>query len=140
MNNAVSNSTVPHISIILASSYGAGNYAMSGRAFGTRFTFVWPLAKIAVMGGEQIAGVMSMVRRANAMRDGLPIDEKEDAKIVEGQKISHDKGSEALIATSAISDDGIIDPRDTRTVLGICLSVVNNKEVKGSDGFGVFRL
>ena len=140
MLNAVSNSEVPHLTVILGNSYGAGTYAMSGREFGNAFTFLWPTAKIAVMGGEQIAGVMSMVRRAKAMRDGLPFDEKEDAKIVEGQKISHDKGSEALIATSAISDDGIIDPRDTRTVLGICLSVVNNKEVKGSDGFGVFRL
>ena len=140
MLNAVSNSEVPHLTVILGNSYGAGTYAMSGREFGNAFTFLWPTAKIAVMGGEQIAGVMSMVRRAKAMRDGLPFDEKEDAKIVEGQKISHDKGSEALIATSAISDDGIIDPRDTRTILGICLSVVNNKEVKGSDGFGVFRL
>ena len=140
MLNAVSNSEVPHLTVILGNSYGAGTYAMSGREFGNAFTFLWPTAKIAVMGGEQIAGVMSMVRRAKAMRDGLPFDEKEDAEIVEGQKISHDKGSEALIATSAISDDGIIDPRDTRTVLGICLSVVNNKEVKGSDGFGVFRL
>jgi acetyl-CoA carboxylase carboxyltransferase component len=140
MLNAVSNSEVPHLTVILGNSYGAGTYAMSGREFGNAFTFLWPTAKIAVMGGEQIAGVMSMVRRAKAMRDGLPFDEKEDARIVEGQKISHDKGSEALIATSAISDDGIIDPRDTRTVLGICLSVVNNKEVKGSDGFGVFRL
>ena len=140
MLNAVSNSEVPHLTVILGNSYGAGTYAMSGREFGNAFTFLWPTAKIAVMGGEQIAGVMSMVRRAKAMRDGLPFDEKEDAKIVKGQKISHDKGSEALIATSAISDDGIIDPRDTRTVLGICLSVVNNKEVKGSDGFGVFRL
>ena len=140
MLNAVSNSQVPHLTVILGNSYGAGTYAMSGREFGNAFTFLWPTAKIAVMGGEQIAGVMSMVRRAKAMRDGLPFDEKEDAEIVEGQKISHDKGSEALIATSAISDDGIIDPRDTRTVLGICLSVVNNKEVKGSDGFGVFRL
>ena len=76
MINAVSNSTVPHISIILASSYGAGNYAMSGRAFGTRFTFVWPLAKIAVMGPKQMAGVMSIVGKAAAERKGLNLIKK----------------------------------------------------------------
>ena len=63
--NAVANSTVPHITVILASSYGAGNYGMSGRAFGTRFTYIWPLAKIAVMGPKQMAGVMSIVQRAS---------------------------------------------------------------------------
>ena len=66
--------------------------------------------------------------------------EKEDAEIVKNQQIGHDKASVALKATSVLSDDGIIDPRDTRDVLGICLSVVNNKKIKGSKGFGVFRL
>ena len=80
MINAVSNSTVPHISIILASSYGAGNYAMSGRAFGTRFTFVWPLAKIAVMGPKQMAGVMSIVGKAAAERKGIKFDQEADAE------------------------------------------------------------
>jgi acetyl-CoA carboxylase carboxyltransferase component len=92
------------------------------------------------MGGEVIAGVMSIVRRGQAARKGLKFDEKADAEIVKNQQISHDKGSKALRATSVISDDGIIDPRDTRNVLGMCLSIVNNKEVKGSEGFGVFRL
>ena len=140
MLNAVSNSNVPHLTVIVGNSYGAGTYAMSGREFGNSFTFLWPTAKIAVMGGEVIAGVMSIVRRGQAARKGLKFDEKADAEIVKNQQIGHDKASVALKATSVLSDDGIIDPRDTRNILGMCLSIVNNKEVKGSEGFGVFRL
>ena len=76
--NAVSNSTVPHITFIVGASYGAGTYAMSGKAYNNRFTFLWPTAKIAVMGPEQMAGVMSIVRKAKAKRDGKPFDEKAD--------------------------------------------------------------
>ncbi|MGK2947474.1 MAG: acyl-CoA carboxylase subunit beta, partial [Acidimicrobiales bacterium] len=83
MLNAVTSSKVPHLTVIIGSSYGAGTYGMSGRAFGNRFTFLWPTAKIAVMGPKQIAGVMSIVRRGQAARSGQPFDEEEDAKIVE---------------------------------------------------------
>ena len=138
--NAVSNSTVPHLTIILGNSYGAGTYAMSGRAFDNRFTFLWPSAKIAVMGPQQIAGVMSIVRRARAARTGEKFDEKEDAKMVAFAEKIQEEGSLALRATGAISDDGIIDPRDTRTVLGMCLSIVNGKLVEGTSGYGVYRL
>lgn len=140
MLNAVTNSTVPHITVTIGSSYGAGTYGMSGRAFGNRFTFLWPTAKIAVMGPKQIAGVMSMVRRGQAARQGLPFDEEEDRKIVEMVEDVQERGSLALAATGAISDDGIIDPRDTRTVLGMCLSVVRNRPIAGAEGYGVFRL
>ena len=140
MLNAVTNSTVPHLTVIIGSSYGAGTYGMSGRAFGNRFTFLWPTAKVAVMGPKQIAGVMSIVRRGQAARQGEPFDEDEDAKIVEMVEAVQESGSLALRATGAISDDGIIDPRDTRTVLGMCLSVVGNKPIEGADGYGVFRL
>jgi acetyl-CoA carboxylase carboxyltransferase component len=140
MINAVTNSTVPHLTVIIGSSYGAGTYGMSGRAFGNRFTFLWPTAKIAVMGPKQIAGVMSMVRRGQAARRGIEFDEEEDARIVEMVEAIQEKGSLALRATGAISDDGIVDPRDTRTVLGMCLSVVRNRPVEGADGYGVFRL
>jgi acetyl-CoA carboxylase carboxyltransferase component len=140
MLNAVTNSTVPHLTVIIGSSYGAGTYGMSGRAFGNRFTFLWPTAKVAVMGPKQIAGVMSIVRRGQAARQGEPFDEDEDAKIVEMVEAVQESGSLALRATGAISDDGIIDPRDTRTVLGMCLSVVRNKPIEGADGYGVFRL
>ena len=140
MINAVSNSTVPHLTVIIGSSYGAGTYGMSGRAFGNRFTFLWPTAKIAVMGPKQIAGVMSIVRRGQAARKGLEFDEEEDRKIVEMVERIQEKGSLALVATGAISDDGIIDPRDTRSVLGLSLSVVANRKVEGAPNYGVFRL
>ncbi|MDP6978877.1 MAG: carboxyl transferase domain-containing protein [Myxococcota bacterium] len=140
MINAVTNSEVPHITIILGNSYGAGTYAMSGRAYNNRFTFIWPSAKIAVMGGKQIAGVMSIVRRGQAARKGEPFDEKADEMIRAMVEEAQERGSVALEASGAISDDGIIDPRDTRTVLGICLSVVRTKPIEGTDGYGVFRL
>jgi acetyl-CoA carboxylase carboxyltransferase component len=92
------------------------------------------------MGPKQIAGVMSIVRRGQAARKGIEFDEEEDRKIVEMVEAIQEKGSLALVATGAISDDGIIDPRDTRTVLGLCLSVVANRAVEGAPGYGVFRL
>ena len=138
--NSVSNSTVPHLTIILGASYGAGTYAMSGRAFDNAFTFLWPTAKIAVMGPKQIAGVMSIVRRARAARKGEKFDEKEDAAMVAFAEKWQEEGSLALRATGAISDDGIIDPRDTRTVLGICLSLVNGRNIEGAPGYGVYGL
>lgn len=138
--NAVSNSNVPHLTVIIGSSIGAGTYGMSGRAFGNRFTFIWPTTKIAVMGPKQIAGVMSIVRRAQAARAGVPFDEEADRKIVERAEAEQEAESVALQATGAISDDGILDPRDTRDVLGFCLSVVANAPVEGTTNFGVFRL
>ena len=140
MINAVTNSTVPHLTVIFGNSYGAATYAMSGRAYNNRFTFIWPTAKIAVMGGKQIAGVMSIVRRGRAARMGETIDEEAEARMVAGVEELQDRGSIALEASGAISDDGIVDPRDTRTVLGICLSVVRNKPIEGTEGYGVFRL
>ena len=140
MLNAVTNSTVPHLTLIVGSSYGAGTYGMSGRAFGNRFTFTWPTAKIAVMGPKQIAGVMSQVRRGQAERQGLTFDEVEDRRVVEMVEAAQEEGSLALAATGAVSDDGIIDPRDTRTVLGLCLSVVRTRAIEGATSYGVFRL
>ena len=140
MLNAVTNSTVPHLTVIVGSSYGAGTYGMSGRAFGNRFTFLWPTAKIAVMGPKQIAGVMSQVRRGQAERKGEIFNEEEDRQIVEMVEAAQEKGSLALAATGAISDDGIIDPRDTRTVLSLCLSVVRSRDIEGAKSYGVFRL
>ena len=140
MVNAVSNSTVPHITFVVGASYGAGTYAMSGRAFNNRFIFTWPTAKIAVMGPKQFAGVMSLVRRAKAKRKGEKFDEKLDKQLVELIEAAAEKESLALSASSMVTDDGIIDPRDTRNVLGFCLSVVDNNEVKGAKGYGVFRL
>ena len=140
MINAVTNSTVPHLTVIIGASYGAGTYGMSGRAYENRFTLLWPMAKIAVMGPKQIAGVMSIVRRGQAARKGLEFDEEADAEIVRKVEAAQEKGSLALEATGAVSDDGIIDPRDTRTVLGLCLSVVRTAPLEGAENYGVFRL
>ena len=140
MINAVANSTVPHITIIVGASYGAGNYGMSGRAFGTRFTFIWPTAKIAVMGPKQMAGVMTIVGRAAAERRGLEFDEEADKKRAAVAEHWAEERSKGLFATSRVSDDGMIDPRDTRTVIGIALSACHNNSVDGTKEFGTWRM
>ncbi len=140
MINAVSNSEVPHLSVVVGASYGAGNYGMSGRAFDTRFMYVWPTSKIAVMGGKQMAGVMSIVSRASAARRGVEFDEETDR--ARAQQVEHwaDRRSLGLYATSRVSDDGMIDPRDTRTVLGLSLSACHSQKVEGTRGYAVFRM
>jgi acetyl-CoA carboxylase carboxyltransferase component len=140
MINAVSNSTVPHISVIVGASYGAGNYGMSGRAFGPRFTFIWPTAKIAVMGPKQMAGVMTIVQRAATERRGETFDEAANDKRVEAVEHWAEERSKGLYATSRISDDGMIDPRDTRTVIGIALSACHNRAVAGTKEYGTWRM
>ena len=140
MINAVSNSTVPHISVIAGSSYGAGNYGMSGRGFGPRFTYLWPFAKIAVMGPKQMAGVMSIVGRAAAKRRGVEFDEEADAKRAAVAEHWAEERSKGLYATSRVSDDGMIDPRDTRTVIALSLSACCNNRIEGTKEFGTWRM
>jgi acetyl-CoA carboxylase carboxyltransferase component len=138
--NAVSNSTVPHLTLMVGASYGAGNYGMSGRAYDPRFVFTWPNHRIAVMGPKQLAGVMSIVQRAAAERAGREYDEEADAAMRAAIEDQIEQESTALFATGRLWDDGIIDPRDTRTVLGIALSACHSAPVEGSDSFGVFRM
>jgi acetyl-CoA carboxylase carboxyltransferase component len=140
MINAVSNSTVPHITVIVGASYGAGNYGMSGRAFGTRFTFIWPTAKIAVMGPKQMAGVMTIVGRGAAQRRGLEFDEQADAERAAVAEHWAEERSKGLFATSRVSDDGMIDPRDTRTVIAMALSACHSDKVEGTKEFGTWRM
>jgi acetyl-CoA carboxylase carboxyltransferase component len=140
MINAVSNSTVPHISIIVGASYGAGNYGMSGRAFGTRFTFIWPTAKIAVMGPKQMAGVMTIIGRASAERRGQTFDEAADTARAEVAEYWAEERSKGLYATSRVTDDGMIDPRDTRDIIGITLSTCHNNKIEGTKEFGTWRM
>ncbi|NUR95881.1 MAG: acyl-CoA carboxylase subunit beta, partial [Kribbellaceae bacterium] len=140
MINAVSNSRVPHISILMGASYGAGHYGMCGRAFDPRFLFAWPSAKSAVMGPQQLAGVLSIVARAAAEAKGTPHDEEGDKQMrayVEGQIEAE---SLPMFLSGRLYDDGVIDPRDTRTVLGICLSAIHSAPVEGTSNFGVFRM
>ena len=140
MINAVTNSKVPHLTVMIGASYGAGNYGMSGRAYDPRFVFTWPSHKIAVMGPAQLAGVMSIVQRQAAEGAGRPYDEAQDAMVRRAVEERIESESSSLFATARIWDDGIVDPRDTRTVLGIALSVCHNAEVRGAAGFGVFRM
>jgi acetyl-CoA carboxylase carboxyltransferase component len=140
MINAVSNSRVPHLGLIIGASYGAAHYAMSGRAYAPRFLFSWPNAQTAVMGPAQLAGVMSIVARAGAQRAGRPYDEDGDARMREAVEAQIGSEQTALANSSRGYDDGIIDPRDTRTVLGLALSAVHNNVVAGAQGFGVFRM
>jgi acetyl-CoA carboxylase carboxyltransferase component len=140
MINAVSNSSVPHLTINIGASYGAGNYGMCGRAYDPRFLFAWPNARSAVMGPAQLAGVLSIVGRQSAAAKGVPFDEDADAAMRELVEAQIEAESLPLFLSARLYDDGIIDPRDTRTVLGICLSVIDNQPITGTRGYGVFRI
>jgi acetyl-CoA carboxylase carboxyltransferase component len=140
MINAVSNSTVPHVSLLIGNSYGAGHYGMCGRAYDPRFVFAWPSARSAVMGAQQLADVTYMVSKASALSRGRPFDE-DGAQVVRHmieQQITAE--SMPMVLSGMVYDDGIIDPRDTRDVLGIALSAIHTAPVKGTGAFGVFRM
>ncbi|MGK5446094.1 acyl-CoA carboxylase subunit beta [Streptomyces radiopugnans] len=141
MINAVSNSKVPHLSVLMGASYGAGHYGMCGRAYDPRFLFAWPSAKSAVMGPRQLAGVLSIVMRESAAARGRPYDEEGDAALRAMVEQQIEAESLPVFLSGRLYDDGVIDPRDTRTVLGMCLSAVHSAPVAGArGGFGVFRM
>jgi acetyl-CoA carboxylase carboxyltransferase component len=140
MINAVANSTVPHISVLIGASYGAGHYGMCGRAYDPRFLFAWPSAKSAVMGGAQLAGVLSIVNRQSAAAAGRPFDEDADAVVRMMVEQQIEAESLPMVLSGLLYDDGVIDPRDTRTVLGMCLSAVRHAPDPGAGSFGVFRM
>lgn len=125
MIQAVTNARVPKITIIVGASFGAGNYAMCGRGYDPDFLFAWPSARLAVMGGEQAAGVLDIVARASAERKGKPIDEEKLEANRQDILAHYDRTSAALYATAQLWDDGIIDPRDTRRIIAECLAITN---------------
>jgi len=142
MIQAVANATVPQLTIHVGASFGAGNYGMCGRAYDPRFIFAWPNNRIAVMGGEQAAKVMAIVTEEKFKREGKPVDkvkldamEQSIVKRMEGE-------STALYATARLWDDGLIDPRDTRKVLGFCLSICREAQLRPlkPNTFGVGRM
>jgi acyl-CoA carboxylase subunit beta len=138
--NTVSNSAVPHFTLMIGSSYGAGNYAMSGRAYDPRFVFSWPGHRIAVMGGKQLAGVMSIVRHSAAAASGRSIAEDTDQAMRSAVEEQIERESTALFATGHLWDDGIIDPRDTRIVLGIAMSAARGRTLDSDVGYATFRM
>ncbi|ETS77223.1 hypothetical protein PFICI_11097 [Pestalotiopsis fici W106-1] len=133
MVSAVSCSTVPHISIIVGASYGAGNYAMCGRAYRPRFLFAWPTGRCSVMGPDQLAGVMETIQRASAASQGRALVEDELRRNVAKFRDGVERDSECYSTSAVGLDDGIIDPRNTRDVLGMCLEVVSQEGIQGTD-------
>ena len=142
MIQAVSNVRVPRITLYVGASYGAGNYGMCGYAYDPDFLFAWPNAHTGVMGGEQAAGTMSMVARMGARRKGVDVDEKalekQHAAIVD----HFERQSSAFYTSGRVLDHGIIDPRDTRRVLGFCLQTCKQARARTvqPNSFGVARL
>ena len=137
--NAVSNSTVPAITIMTGASYGAGNYAMSGRAYAPRFLFTWPNHRIAVMGGKQLAGVLDIIQREAAAKRGEAVDEQKLGVMKAMTESMIEKESDPYFATARLWDDGIIDPRDTRTIVAIALSAAYSAPFSGTTSWGVYR-
>ena len=142
MIQAVANARVAKFTFVIGGSYGAGNYGMCGRGFSPRFIFSWPSARTAVMGGEQAARVMEIVARGKAEREGGAVDEDALAKQSAMIRGGIDAQSDALFATARLWDDGIIDPRDTRAVLALCLAVAaegDGRQLRPNT-FGVARM
>jgi geranyl-CoA carboxylase beta subunit len=142
MIQAVANARVPKFTVVLGGSYGAGNYGMCGRGFDPNFIFSWPTARTAVMGGAQAAKVMDIVNRAKVERMGMEANDEALKAMSDGLRLRLDKESAALFGTARLWDDGIIDPRDTRRILGLCLALAAEAATRrlNANTFGVARL
>ncbi len=140
MVHAVATTRVPKLTVVIGGSFGAGNYAMSGRAYGSRFLWMWPNARISVMGGEQAANVLLTIKQDQLAREGKPAMTQAEADEFKRPILEkyEDEGN-PYHSTARLWDDGVIDPVDTRQVLGLALSVVLNSPVE-EQGFGVFRM
>ncbi|XP_050262802.1 methylcrotonoyl-CoA carboxylase beta chain, mitochondrial [Quercus robur] len=136
---AVSCAKVPKVTIIVGGSFGAGNYAMCGRAYSPNFMFLWPNAKISVMGGAQAAGVLAQIEKGNKKKQGIQWNKEEEerfkAKVVE----AYEKEGSSYYSTARLWDDGIIDPADTRKIIGLCISASMNRPAEDTK-YGVFRM
>ncbi|GAB5453639.1 MAG: propionyl-CoA carboxylase [Halioglobus sp.] len=139
MVHAVANARVPKFTIIIGGSFGAGNYAMCGRAYDPRFLFMWPNARISVMGGEQAAGVLATVKQDQMARSGEAMSAEEEAAFKQPIIDQYEHQGHPTYASARLWDDGVIDPADTRRVLGLCISAALNAPIEDSR-FGVFRM
>ncbi len=139
MVHAVANADVPKFTIIIGGSYGAGNYAMCGRAYEPRLLFMWPNAKICVMGGEQAARVLLDIKIKALEKEGKKLSEKEKDELYKRILAEYEEQSSAYYSTARLWDDGIIDPLDTRTILGLGISMALNAPIP-DHRFGVFRM
>ena len=140
MVTAVSTVNVPKITVLIGGSFGAGNYGMCGRSYSPRFLFMWPNSKISVMGGEQAAGVLTTVKNTNLVIQGNPeMGESERNEFEKPILEKYEKEGSAYYSSARIWDDGVIDPAQTRDVLGLTLSVALNEKIPESK-FGLFRM
>jgi acetyl-CoA carboxylase carboxyltransferase component len=139
---AVSNARVPKFTVVIGGSFGAGNYGMCGRAYSPRFLWMWPNAQIGVMGGEQAAGVLITLKNDQNAKAGLPpMTAEEEASIRVPIAEAAKKEGDAYYSTTNIWDDGIIDPADTRNILGLAISAALNAPIRDDvTGFGIFRM
>jgi 3-methylcrotonyl-CoA carboxylase beta subunit len=139
MVHAVACANVPKFTVMIGGSFGAGNYAMCGRAYDPRFMFMWPNARISVMGGEQAAGVLATVKQDQLARTGESMSAEEEAEFKQPIIDLYEKQGHPYYASARLWDDGVIDPADTRMVLGLAISATLNAPIKETK-FGVFRM
>jgi 3-methylcrotonyl-CoA carboxylase beta subunit len=139
MVTAVACAKVPKLTILIGGSFGAGNYGMCGRAYDPRFIFMWPNSRISVMGGEQAAGVLAQLKREQKEKAGEQWTTEEEAEFRQPILDIYDKQGHPYYASARLWDDGVIDPADTRMVLGLSLSVSLNRPIEDTE-FGVFRM
>ena len=139
MVHAVANSVVPKFTVVIGGSFGAGNYGMCGRAYDPRFLWMWPNARISVMGGEQAASVLSTVKRDQLARDGRTLDAAEEAEIRQPILEKYEREGSPYYSTARLWDDGIIDPLDTRDVLALGISAACNAPTPAAR-YGIFRM
>ncbi|WP_461534837.1 carboxyl transferase domain-containing protein [Spongorhabdus nitratireducens] len=137
--NAVACAEVPKLTVVIGGSYGAGNYGMCGRAYDPRFMWSWPNARIAVMGGEQAAGVMATVKRGALEKAGKSWTDEEEAEFRKPLEDQFDRESTAVYASARLWDDGVIDPAQTRDVLGLSLAAALNAPIEDTR-YGIFRM
>jgi 3-methylcrotonyl-CoA carboxylase beta subunit len=144
MVTAVACARVPKLTVVIGGSYGAGNYSMCGRAYSPRFLWMWPNAKISVMGGEQAASVLATVKRDQLAAAGQKWSEEEEEAFKAPVREQYEAQGNAYYATARLWDDGVIDPLETRTVLGLALTACANAPLPAADptapGYGVFRM
>jgi 3-methylcrotonyl-CoA carboxylase beta subunit len=139
MVTAVSCAKVPKFTVIIGGSYGAGNYGMCGRAYGPRFLWMWPNARISVMGGEQAATVLATIRRDAIEAKGGRWSEEEEAAFKAPLREQYEREGHPYYASARLWDDGVIDPADTRKVLALGISAALNAPIEPTS-FGVFRM
>jgi acetyl-CoA carboxylase carboxyltransferase component len=139
MVTAVASAEVPKFTVIIGGSFGAGNYAMCGRAYSPRFLWTWPNAQISVMGGQQAASVLLTVRLDNIRAEGHDMTGAEQKEFMQPTLEKYEREGNAYYASARLWDDGILDPLDTRTALGLGLSAAMNAPIPDTT-FGVFRM